>query len=340
MVARESSLGVTSEECRTVVPEADRRVGDLAARQHGVVARRQLLALGFGRDAIRARIRRGWLRPVHRGIYAVGHGLLEDRGRWVAAVLAVGASRSGANGSDAASPVLLSHGSAAALHGLLPVRDRSAVEVTTAFSHSPRPGIRSHRSRHVEGAGTWRVGIPCTTVPRTLVDIAGVGNGVAFERAWSSAASLRRLRPAEIERELQSAPYRPGVAVVQAALAKDFGYLVQPSRSELERSALRLCRDYGLPRPEANGLIRVGERTFEADLQWPARRLVVEVDGDGTHRSAVARRQDRERDAALQLAGWRTVRIGEAELAVDRAVTAERLRAALAQPALEPAPNG
>lgn len=341
MPASVSPLTSVSDNARrTVMPEIDRRVGDLASRQHGVVGREQLREIGFSRDAIQARVRRGWLRPVHRGVYAVGHTLLEDRGRWMAAVLAVGQRASGPIDPGSDRPVLLSHRSAAALHGLLPARDHSAVELTTAFSHSPRAGIRSHRSRHVEGAGTWRDGIPCTTVARTLVDIAGTGNAAAFDRSWSAAASLRVLRGDEIERELQSAPYRPGVVVVQAALQKDFGYLTQRTRSDLERSALRLCRDFGLPRPESNRLVRVDGRTFEADLLWPEARLIVEVDGDRAHRSAVARRRDRERDLTLQLAGWRTIRIGEGELIENPARIAERLRTALAQAVLEPALSG
>ncbi|MFA4929412.1 MAG: type IV toxin-antitoxin system AbiEi family antitoxin domain-containing protein [Patulibacter sp.] len=334
----------------SVAPEVDRRVGDLAATQHGVVARRQLLALGLSGDAVDVRARRGWLRPVHRGVYAVGREDLVDRGRWMAAVLASGArvwlpastrtveqrqpAFSGSaswTGDDAPGPVvLLSHHSAAALHGLLPARDRRAVEITTASSRKPRPGIRSHRSRQVDGAATVRDGIPCTTVARTLVDVAASGNAAAFERAWSSAASRRLLRRAEVERELSSSPSRAGAAAVREAFAADTDYLAQPTRSRLERDALRLCRDFGLPRPYANRLLRLDDRTVEADLLWPDARLVVEIDGDATHEHASARRNDRERDLVLDRAGWRTLRIAESELLLDRVGTAERLRQALA----------
>src|SRR5258708_1957313 len=81
----------------------DRAVAALAARQHGVVSRRQLLDMGTGRRAIDLRIERGWLHRVHRGVYAVGHPQITREGHWLAAVLACG--------SDA----VLSHRSAAAL---------------------------------------------------------------------------------------------------------------------------------------------------------------------------------------------------------------------------------
>src|SRR5213080_2878946 len=81
-------------------------VWTLARRQHGVVARRQLLELGFSRQAIDHRIRRGRLHRVHNGVYAVGRPELTRHGRWMAAVLACG---------DGAA---LSHRSAAELWGI------------------------------------------------------------------------------------------------------------------------------------------------------------------------------------------------------------------------------
>jgi hypothetical protein len=79
----------------------------LASRQHGVVSLRQLLQLGFSRDAIRARVRTGRLLPLHRGVYAVGHLALTGRSKDLAAVLACGPE------------ALLSHRSAGKLWGIL-----------------------------------------------------------------------------------------------------------------------------------------------------------------------------------------------------------------------------
>jgi len=85
----------------------DRAIVALAARQHGVVSLAQLLALGLSERAVHARIAAGRLHRIHQGVYAVGRPDVTIMGKWMAAVLACG---------DGA---LLSHQSAATLHGLL-----------------------------------------------------------------------------------------------------------------------------------------------------------------------------------------------------------------------------
>src|SRR4051812_43114205 len=80
----------------------------LAATQHWVITRRQLLALGFTRHAISERVADGRLHRVHRGVYAVGRPQLSRLGELMAAVLACG---------DGA---VVSHGSAAELWRIRP----------------------------------------------------------------------------------------------------------------------------------------------------------------------------------------------------------------------------
>jgi hypothetical protein len=70
------------QDARELVPDmdgehrarrSDAAIAELAARQHGVVARPQLVALGLSLDAIDHRVERQRLHPLHRGVYAVGH---------------------------------------------------------------------------------------------------------------------------------------------------------------------------------------------------------------------------------------------------------------------------
>jgi predicted transcriptional regulator of viral defense system len=105
----------------------------LAERQHWVLTRGQLLALGFTPSAIRHRIAEGRLHPVARGVYAVGRPELSAHGRWMAAVLSCGPHAA------------LSHVSAAALWASAP-DDPSRVHVSIPSSLTRRrPGLVIHR---------------------------------------------------------------------------------------------------------------------------------------------------------------------------------------------------
>src|SRR4051794_10335416 len=116
------------EEGRDLGPDA--AIAELAARQHGVVGRAQLLAAGLRSSAIGRRVAASRLHPLHRGVYAVGHLVLSQRGHWMAATLATGG--------------VLSHRSAGALWGLRPWSGR--IEITIPWNKKPRRGILLHRA--------------------------------------------------------------------------------------------------------------------------------------------------------------------------------------------------
>ena len=65
---------------------------------------------------------------------------------------------------------------------------------------------------------------------------------------------------------------------------------------------------------------------------WRAQRLVVEVDGYGTHSPRLAREDDYARDSALVAAGWRVLRFTYAEVLREPELVAARIAAVLAQP--------
>ncbi len=130
----------------------------LVSEQHGVVAHRQLLALGFGAKAIKHRVAAGRLHPVRRGVYAVGRPEVSERGRWMAAVLACG------------STAVLSHASAAALWGIRIVW-LPRIDVSVPPGVRPRAeGVILHRRANLET--TTRHNIPVTTITATLIDLA------------------------------------------------------------------------------------------------------------------------------------------------------------------------
>src|SRR5213083_1303625 len=135
-----------------------RRAWELAERQHGVVARRQLLALGFGARSIEHRVAQGRLHVVMRGVYAVGWPQLTQRRRWMAATLASG---------DGAA---LSHRSAAALWGI--GRERSGwIDLSVRRrTRLRRPGLRVRARPALNEADiVCRDGIPVTAIALTLI---------------------------------------------------------------------------------------------------------------------------------------------------------------------------
>jgi very-short-patch-repair endonuclease len=279
-------------------------VAALAACQHGVVAHRQLVALGLGPDTIDRWARAGRLQRKHRGVYAVGHPLLSVEGGWMAAVLACGRG------------AVLSHASAAAAWDLRPL-GAGAIHVTVPGNggRARRAGIRLHRRRLAPADTTIERGIPITTPARTLIDLARTLKGRPLEQALDRAEHLRLLDFAEFQ-------CRPIPSSLQAQLAR---YQATFTRSELEERFLALCDDHGLPRPETNCVIE----GIEVDFVWRDRRLIVEVDGYAFHRSPSAFERDRERDVVLTLAGWRVLRFTYAQVTTRSDEVAWRVNRAI-----------
>jgi very-short-patch-repair endonuclease/predicted transcriptional regulator of viral defense system len=293
---------------------ADERIALLAECQHGVVNRAQLIELGLGRRAIGHRLERGRLHPVHRGVYAVGHRVLAPEGRWMAAVL------SGGPGA------VLSYRSAAALWGLRP-SGRTRVEVTLERHARSRRTVEFHRAAMQSDEITSLRGIPVTTVPRTLLDLASVLKRGQVERAVNEAETRRLLDFATLERLLARHAGRRGVPALRGILdSRRLGAMVV--RSELEERFAGVLDDRALSRPEFNAQVRVADgRWIECDCVWRAQRLIVELDGHAFHSTPGAFERDRERDRFLHAAGWRVIRVTWRQLELD----AEALSADLAR---------
>lgn len=212
-----------------------------------------------------------------------------------AAVLACG-------GVDAA---VLSHRTAAAAWDLRPLSS-GKLDVTTMRRCASTPKLRVHKGRTLDPLDDvvrQPDGLPVTSMARTLVDLAGVLTAQQLERSCHRAEVLRRLDVGEVERLL--APRRSrGARNLRAALATLALAAPDITRSELEERFLALLADAGLPRPEVNAVVA----GHEVDFLWRDCRLVVEADGAATHLTPKAFEEDRRRDAALQVAGFRVVR--------------------------------
>jgi very-short-patch-repair endonuclease len=286
----------------------------LAARQHGVVTRRQLVALGVSETMVRDRSATERLLRLHRGVYAVGHAQLRPEGRWLAAVLAAG--------PDAA----LSHRSAAALHG---IRESDAIDVTTTRRVKVR-GVLIHRTT-VLGVHdvTTRRGVQVTTLERTLVDLAAILPAAKVGKLLREIDRLGRLNAAALRDALGRTSGRggPGRRALRAALDEHTRLATSLTRSELEDTFIALLDAHDLPRPLTNHKIA----GMEVDAAWLDQRLAVELDGWAYHYDRASFEEDRARSARLAVAGWTLLRFTHAQVVDGPRQVAETLRELLAR---------
>jgi very-short-patch-repair endonuclease len=269
-----------------------KRIAALAGRQHGVVARYQLLDLGMSASAVGRAVDAGRFRKLHRGVYLFGP-LESARSREMATVLSVGPNATA------------SHTSAACLWELLRIEPPRPVHVTVPGSGGRRrPDIVVHRTRHLADDERAVVdGVPVTTPIRTIVDIAGMLGHRDVEQVLATAEREGLVGNQELTTLLERYPGRLGTAMlrtlVQEATAPNF------TRSEAERRCLSLLRQAGLPRPETN----VSMGPYELDLFWPEERLAIEIDGYAHHSSRARFEGDRRQDNWLRTRGVEVIRL-------------------------------
>lgn len=270
---------------------SDVRARTLAASQFNRVSRRQLLALGFTASAIQHALTAGRLVIAEPGVLAFPPVLAhDDWGKWMGATLTEPGT-------------ILSRRSATAAHGLW--HGRRAKETVT------RPGIGGpshlgglvvHRSATLEGDRTRLNGIPITTVPRTLLDMAAEVSPQALARLVREAVRLERCTLAEIGDTLGASKGRRGAGRLSAVLVRYSGLPLQRARSGAEIRALETLRAAGRQLPLLNVRI-AGE---EADLVWAGLRTIIEIDGGPFHLDVG---EDARKEALWVAAGWTVLRL-------------------------------
>jgi hypothetical protein len=243
----------------------------IASRQHGRISHAQLVAAGVDRDRIKRWIRDGRLRPVYRGVYAVGHAAPSVLATYSGAVLA---------GGDGAR---LSHFADAHVLKLLPgPPPRPEVTVPTT-AHRRRQGIVIHRVRELAVQDTDSLhGIPILSVARTLLDLAPHLTPDQLTRACHEAWHRHRTSPDDVARCIARNPHKKGIAKLRRALGAD------DVLSPLEVGFLRLMRDHGLPLPRTN----IDVAGDKVDCHWPEHGLTVELQSYRYHATRQAFEDD------------------------------------------------
>ncbi len=257
----------------------------LAARQHGLVTHRQLLRLGFSSGKIGRSSRAMRLHRVHRGVYSVGHAVISDRGRCLAAAMTCGRG------------AVVSHQAAAWLWRLVPSCPR-LIDVTIPRHGGKRSEVALHHSSTLVPEEHGKFGpLPATALPRTLLDLAAT---TSPRLTWSAIDRAERqdlLDLAEIDAMLKRRHGHRGAARLRKVLSiyREPGFY----RARSERLLQRIAKNAGLQAPAFNTWVE----KWEVDAYWAEERFAVEVDGWEAHRTRRAFEDDRLRREEMKLAG-------------------------------------
>ena len=273
----------------------ERRLARRAARQLGLLTRRQLVEIGLSRGQIARLLQAGRLVNVTGDVYLIGGVSCGDVIQLAAACLATGG--------------VASHRSAANLHGLVELVP-SRPEVTVGSTQGGRNGLLLHRSLDLLPRDIIRIeGIRTTNATRTLIDLGGVVPATTLENALERALHARLTTFDRLVRRFfeVARPGRTGVGPLRALLV-DRDPRLAPAESDLETLLLRILREFGLPEPERQLEVRIGGTLFRLDVAYADLKIFMEGDGFGVHSTRNAFERDRDRQNLLVVHGWMPLR--------------------------------
>jgi len=249
--------------------------------------------MGFGDEAVKARLDQARLLHIHGQVYAVGHNRLNQKSYWWAAVLAY---RSG---------TVLSHQTAATLWEVQRQRN-GPIHVTAEGGRQGierRKGIWVHRCKLGPEDVTQRDRLPVTTLARTIFDFAEVATYDEVRKAAEAADRRNLLRLRELEKVCERGRGRRALRPIRRLLL-ELGAPVE-GRSPLEIRFAEFLHARRISMPVQN----VHVLGHEVDALWPTAKLIVELDSWEYHGDRAAFERDRARDPKLLIAGYRTIRV-------------------------------
>ena len=269
-----------------LVSTAERIIARIAGAQHGIVTWAEMIAAGLSPEVIRHRVEIGLLVRVYRGVYSAGHRVLTTEAHYLAAVKACGEG------------AVLCGAAAAYLLAIFKASSPPPPEVATR--HQRRIPLLKTRRLNLDRRDVSELkNIPCTTVPRTIVDLAAVLDDDSLARVFHEANVKYGTTPAQVEAVLQRRGNAPGARKVREVIHGE----LRVSLSVLERAFLAALKRAGLPLPDTN--VRIGN--YRVDCRWAVLGVTVELDSYRYHRSRYAWEQShsREREARRRGDEWR-----------------------------------
>jgi hypothetical protein len=247
-----------------------------------------MIAAGMSEKQILHRIEIGLLVRVHRGVYSVGHGVLTAEARYLAAVKACGEG------------AVLCGRAAAYLLGILKARTPPPPEVL-AVNARRLPGVQTRRTKRIDRRDVTTVkAIPCTTVPRTLVDLAREMDDDPFARLCHEAGVKHGTTPRQVKAVMRRRGRVKGAARIRRVMEGD----TKVALSVLERGFFDALKAEGHPLPETNK--RVDGR--RVDCRWSDPPVTIELVSFKYHNSRYSWESDhdREREARSRGDEWRS----------------------------------
>lgn len=296
----------------------DETVNQIAERQYALLARWQLREHGIDRNLERRRLQAGiWERAAPTVLRLAG----APRSSEQLVMIGVLAGGPGVVASHHAAAWLWQLPGFAACADVL--RPRSTHHGTAL--HRPRLVLPHHR---VEVRG-----IPCTSLPRTIFDLAGE---LPFGRMARLVDTVVTRSPAMLSALHQTLPElaasgRNGITTMRVLLEE------RPLGSRVPASGLEgrfeeICHNAGIRGLERQ--VDIGGHSWigRVDYRRPDIGLIVEVDSVLHHTSITDRANDAARDAAALAAGWRKVlRIPEEHVWREPWLVVEAMRATIAE---------
>jgi len=189
----------------------------------------------------------------------------------------------------------------------------------------PRPRIYVHEGRLPPDEVTTHDGILVTTPARILLDLAAVVSPQHLERAATEAEIHRLGSPTSLAALVARYPTRTGTKTIRRLLnARDIGRNITK-----QLRFLAFLDAHRLARPRINATVDVPPKPREVDCLWPDHRLIAELDGFAAHGTRTAFEEDRDRDRALLVSGYRVTRITWRQIAEDERALAGALRSLL-----------
>jgi hypothetical protein len=276
----------------------DDRLLPVFAAQHWVVSLDDVRRAGGTRSGADHRVRIGRWEPVDVSVFRLIGTPATWEARLLAPILAIGP------------PAVASHLAAAVLHGL-PGFGRGVPELTIARGQEHRrPGARVHTSTDLDRCQpTVVANVPCTGLPRTILDVARYVSDERLARAIEAGRRAGQLDWSVLIRALSvhARRGRPGIRRLRRVILANMDR-ADVTDSDLELLVLGLIAEANLPAPVLHHRVYShGRFVAEVDLAYPALKIAIELDG-GIHRDKDVWERDQPRQNDLILEGWIVLR--------------------------------